>query len=69
MGERPKLPAPPSGLVLPFAIAGVALMKCVVISPLCVYSCEGNGTPTDRTLVDLGQFALVNPRDSSVSSP
>jgi 2,4-dienoyl-CoA reductase-like NADH-dependent reductase (Old Yellow Enzyme family) len=47
-----------SGLFSPLAIAGVRLRNRVVISPMCTYSCAGDGIATDWHLVHLGQFAL-----------
>ena len=45
-------------LLSPLCIADTELPNRIVISPMCTYSCAGDGLATDWHLVHLGKFAL-----------
>lgn len=45
-------------LFSPLTISGATLKNRIVVSPMCTYSCAGDGLATDWHLVHLGKFAL-----------
>ena len=42
----------------PLTIRGVRFDNRIFVSPMCMYSCKGDGMMTDFHLVHAGQFAL-----------
>src|SRR5262245_14015940 len=49
---------PPPLLFTPMTLGGITLRNRVVVSPMCQYTSDSGGGPTDYHLVHLGQFAM-----------
>lgn len=47
-----------SPIFRPLTIRGVTFQNRIFVSPMCMYSCAGDGMMTDFHLVHAGQFAL-----------
>ncbi|KXT13465.1 hypothetical protein AC579_4255 [Pseudocercospora musae] len=47
-----------SAVFRPLTIRGVTFCNRIFVSPMCMYSCSGDGMMTDFHLVNAGQFAL-----------
>jgi 2,4-dienoyl-CoA reductase-like NADH-dependent reductase (Old Yellow Enzyme family) len=45
-------------LFTPFPLRSLSLRHRIVVSPMCQYSCEGDGLPTAWHLVNLGRYAV-----------
>jgi anthraniloyl-CoA monooxygenase len=48
---------PPPPMFTPYTIGNLTMQNRVVVAPMCQYSSNGDGTPTDWQLVHLGNFA------------
>jgi anthraniloyl-CoA monooxygenase len=49
---------PPSPMFTPFSLRGMTVPNRVVVSPMAMYSCAGDGVPNDFHLVHFGARAL-----------
>ena len=49
---------PPSPMFTPFTLRGMTVPNRVVVSPMAMYSCQGDGLPNDFHLVHFGARAL-----------
>jgi anthraniloyl-CoA monooxygenase len=49
---------PPSPMFTPFTLRGLSVPNRVVVSPMAMYSCDGDGVPNDFHLMHFGARAL-----------